>query len=579
MVRYVYTNDFLFHAQDVAPQVFHDELRRLFAIPFQAGLNAELESIVNWRDAEGRAFSRDEFYARSGIRGVADCYYPYDMRRIMDASWEYFTSRFPRDTVIIGSELGLDLRTRLTELGYTYINFWFHPYKLLDDVFFLVGSNSREIFERLERYRVPMNRMRFYSSYYSVYAERKGFLENLPIEENCCVFAGQTFADKSIQSGDRFLNITDFADRIAEVAKEFSKIYYVPHPAAGTNPVVEDFLVHTPFVQLLTGVPTYYLLASPKVRKVMALSSSVLYEAETFGKEVEYLFKPMFDIDAPYALNSFVSVYQSYFAPSFWQTILAAGDGEPMANDILLDADSGKFRDMMNTSFGFCHLGRMERMDGLLGNVSLKMAGLEDRFGHLSSRQDELASRQDAVADGQARLAVRQDELANQQAASVRAVSEVCVRMNELWAWAEHVRNSHAYRYARRLKRDVKTVLHGIKLLLPYGFVCRWLKRHRGIVEDLPLFAYPGFAKRLRRLVKFAMPYGLVRRYKRGHHSGMVRDSRCDSLSTNQREERRADERNRNLHVFYVDSAVANQDELNSRMAAEVTKRGIPYAN
>lgn len=53
-----------------------------------------------------------------------------------------------------------------------------------------------------------------------------------------------------------------------------------------------------------------------------------------------------------------------------------------------------------------------------------------------------------------------------------------------------------------------------LKQFVPYGLMCVWLRRHYGIVEDVPLLFYPGFFKRVRRVVKFSLPYGLVKRFK-----------------------------------------------------------------
>ena len=54
-----------------------------------------------------------------------------------------------------------------------------------------------------------------------------------------------------------------------------------------------------------------------------------------------------------------------------------------------------------------------------------------------------------------------------------------------------------------------------LKYLLPYGFMCRYLKQRYGMVIDEPLMAYPGFFKRAKRMVKFALPFGLVEAWKR----------------------------------------------------------------
>ncbi len=58
--------------------------------------------------------------------------------------------------------------------------------------------------------------------------------------------------------------------------------------------------------------------------------------------------------------------------------------------------------------------------------------------------------------------------------------------------------------------RSDRLLVSALMALLPYGFVVGWWRRNRDVEIDRPLFAYPGFAKRLRRIVKFALPYGAV---------------------------------------------------------------------
>lgn len=112
----------------------------------------------------------------------------------------------------------------------------------------------------------------------------------------------------------------------------------------------------------------------------------------------------------------------------------------------------------------------------------------------------------------------------------------------------------------------MKAVRSTVKQLVPYGLMCVWLRERYGIIEDLPLLAYPGFAKCLRRVVKFVLPYGLIHGYRRMTNSFPPPVRSACGFSGNR-------------SIFHIDPAVANQDELNSRMAAEVTRRGISYAN
>ncbi len=398
-MKIVLSNDFLFHGQEEAPSVLHMELLSLLAIAINEATGVEPVLITHCENNAGERFSRTRFFELSGITDIASSYYLYDMASIKDASWDYFKSFFDSETVFVASEFGMDLREKLTEFGITYLNFWFHPYKLLNDVFFLVGSNSPDIYRKLELYKVPQARLRFYCEYYSHLAERRRFLDNLPIEDNCCVFAGQTYQDKSVSTGTKYLNITDYSEKVSELARTYSKVYYVPHPSAGANSDVDSFLASTPDVEVLENVPTYYLLASPKVKKVVALSSSVLYEAHYFGKETEYLFKPLFKIDEDFSLNSFISIYQDYFAPEFWQDVLGTerkGRSNAPAKTptgSLLAPNAEMFRDLLGLPFGYKYFGRTERMEVRLRDLESmgahirNLEGMEIRLRNLENNE------------------------------------------------------------------------------------------------------------------------------------------------------------------------------------------------
>ncbi len=397
----VYSNDFLFHGQLEAPAVLHLELYSLLKIVIREAIGLEPILITECRNASGESFSRKRFFELSGITDPAPSYYLYDMARIGPPSWEYFTSFFGPDTFFVASEFGMDLREKLTELGIRYVNFWFHPYKLLNDAFFMVGTNAPDLFRKLEAHRVSQGRLRFYAGYYSELIRRRHFLDKLQIADNCCIFAGQTYEDKSISTGTRYLNITDYADKVSELVRTYTRVYYVPHPSAGSNEAVDAFLAATPGVEVLKNVPTYYLLASPKVKKVVALSSSILYEAEFFGKETEYLFRPLFKIDEDFSLNTFVSIYQDYFSTDFWQDLL---DIRPKEKDVrpdrdglpLLARDAEMFRDLLGLSFGYRHLGRLDRIEERFSNIDASIQALDARTEAFDSYLQSLEGKMQA---------------------------------------------------------------------------------------------------------------------------------------------------------------------------------------
>ena len=44
--------------------------------------------------------------------------------------------------------------------------------------------------------------------------------------------------------------------------------------------------------------------------------------------------------------------------------------------------------------------------------------------------------------------------------------------------------------------------------------MCVWLRKRYDMMEDVPLMAYPNTGKRIRRAVKFMLPYGPVKLWK-----------------------------------------------------------------
>ena len=58
------------------------------------------------------------------------------------------------------------------------------------------------------------------------------------------------------------------------------------------------------------------MLSRNEIKKVVAISSSVLYEAKFFGKDIEYLYQPVID-------ENYIIIYKEYFNTSFWIDILS----------------------------------------------------------------------------------------------------------------------------------------------------------------------------------------------------------------------------------------------------------------
>lgn len=322
MKKIIFTQDFLYHSPSFK-DTYHWFVFDLFSPLIKLATGQELIELQKLKNKKGETFSRDRFYELSGIYNITEAYYAYDINRIGQESIKYLKTFLGNDTVIVGIELGKECQKMLTDIGCSFLGLWFHSWKLFDDSFFMMTTNNNDIYKTLKKYQVPKEQFEFYAKYWKIWQQQKlGGVQDAHIEDNSAVFIGQTLRDKSTDKDGKYLNVLDFKEYMAKLSEKYSHIYYAPHPYVTFNQDIENYIAQTPYLSKTT-VPTYQLLMSDKVKKVVSISSSVLYEAEFFGKNIEYLYQPLFNIDGRFEDNTYISIYQSYFNPKFWSDIFA----------------------------------------------------------------------------------------------------------------------------------------------------------------------------------------------------------------------------------------------------------------
>ena len=351
MKRIIFTHDFLVHSFSNNP-TNHFWFVELFKNLILDSTKIEVLSL----DKIG--FSRDEFFKLSGIRNIASSYYNYDISKVTQESINYLKHFIDEDTLIIGVEIALDLRNILDKLGITFINFWFASYKLFDDIHFMINTNNLKIYEKLQNYKIPKEQFYFYANYWKIYIREQKLMNDNFLKDNSVLFAGQALIDKSIERNGEFLNILNFKDRLEQLSTQYDKIYYISHPSSCDNNDINKFINSTTYIEKISNIPTYYLLTSDKIKKVIGVSSSVLYEAQFFSKDVEYLYKSFFDIDSDFGLNTFINVYNDYFNPYFWSDILSPiiNTDKNVLNKILFFNDKNMIRNIRDLYWGYSYL-------------------------------------------------------------------------------------------------------------------------------------------------------------------------------------------------------------------------------
>lgn len=324
MDRVIWMNDILAHSPN-NEGMSKPYLANILQPAFSMACGKRIDLFVNLRDRYGNSFDREKFFALSNVYNIPEAYYLYDMSVINQKSWDYLFSFINQGDLVIGIEMGLDLRRELSKNGIIFINFWFHSFKLFDDICFMLNTNDKTIFKRIKKYQIPHEKFELYANIarWKLSSKVRAFSAEQSSASSCFV-VGQSMMDVSVKKGSKFLNITNFPEEIEKLGKEYGTIYYIPHPGdpIENHPQLIDFISARPYIRVLKDIPSYVLLCSPNVKMVVGISSSLLYEAQFFGKKVQYLYRPLFNIDQDFGENNYLSVYNDYLNPGFWVDVL-----------------------------------------------------------------------------------------------------------------------------------------------------------------------------------------------------------------------------------------------------------------
>ena len=362
--------DFLCHSQKAKAIVNRSTWIKMSIFAMKQALTDNVSVAVDYGEylinSKNEIFDRNKFFKLCGKDNIPETYYPYKSTDFTPEAIEYLSSFFDEDTIVIGYELGKQLCDLLSEFGCQIIDMALHSFRIFDDILLLFHTNNIDIHNRIWDYKVPEEKFYMYGLYWKEFMLAQNMVLDDNIQENSVLFVGQTLKDKSVDDNGKYLNITHYKDRLTELSKEYSKIYYSPHPALGSRwKVIYDFIKKEPYIELLGNVSTYSLLASDKIKKVIALSTSVLFEAKYFGKETEYLFKPLYNIDEPFTAYSYISVERAFLNPKFWAHILApiCNVKSNVLDEVLFTSSKNKLRNVGNNYMGYAQLDDIKRIE------------------------------------------------------------------------------------------------------------------------------------------------------------------------------------------------------------------------
>ncbi|MBR1619490.1 hypothetical protein IJ674_06310 [bacterium] len=364
MKRIIFTGDFLRNSEKYNKRYFFWVFKILSPI-IKSAISPDIKILYDIKNDAGEKFSREYFYELAGETEIKECYHKCNFDAFTQEQIEYLKKFLDENTIIIGSEMYTPLCDLLTSLGCKVFDFAFHSYKLFDDLAFAIYTNDISAYEQMQKYKIPQNKFYYYANYWKVFMEYNNMIPDDKLQDNSALFIGQTLTDKSVEKDGVFLNIEHFENEIKELSKQYSKIYYIPHPYLYKNSKAHmNYVKKNPNIELLNDVSTYSVLASDKIKKVMGISTSMLYEARYFNKDVQYFFQPLFNIDAPFEQHSYTSIFEDYWNPKFWADVLS-----PICdiNSDVEDANyfkgaSNKMRNIRDLYWGYASFDPIKRI-------------------------------------------------------------------------------------------------------------------------------------------------------------------------------------------------------------------------
>ena len=268
-------------------------------------------------------FNFHKFYSLCGLEltGVESWLSIYDLKEIPECAVEYYKN-YIENSLVIYHEAPNIVKNIHNKLGIPYVSVNVHPVRFLDDNFWGILTNKKEIFNRMKKYQIDERSFYIYANL--IKAQVKSWYD-FEIKPNSLLFTGQTNVDQSLYLNGTVMKIFDFEDKLKEFGEKYSKVYYKPHPFNNDLEKIYEFLKQFPFVEIINE-NFYKLCSADKIVAVASLTSGTLYEAKYFGKESIPLGKPYvnldYDTNCKYSENTTLSIYNHFLTPQFWADVL-----------------------------------------------------------------------------------------------------------------------------------------------------------------------------------------------------------------------------------------------------------------
>lgn len=185
------------------------------------------------------------------------------------------------NTAIIGFEMNPMDITFLNSHHIPWIDFEIHPIRFLNDLHFSIKSSFLFDFESLA---ASENFIKFVANSIKL----RNLNQDFHIEENSLMIVAQSPTDKSVFFDNQFKSLSNYMNSLENIVNQYEHVYFRPHPYLSDIEIGKK-VMKSLNATLLNQYSYYDLLSSDKLKAISGISSSCLYEAKYFDKDVFFL--------------------------------------------------------------------------------------------------------------------------------------------------------------------------------------------------------------------------------------------------------------------------------------------------
>jgi len=211
--------------------------------------------------------------------------------------------------LVIGFEISMVDINYLNQEGIDWINLSIHPLRFMDDLYFSLETSRNVDFAR--------NSVSTGFIDMSVNVLKQRYNPNFIKQETrkkLCIL-GQLPDDKSVFINNTFKALRDYTEKLDCIVKEFDEVLYKPHPY-NEDKIVDIYIQKRYNTKLLLEEDIYKVFSLEEISSFCAISSSLLYEAKSFGLESIFLDNSPLKFSKPVSYRSLLE------DTVFWSKIL-----------------------------------------------------------------------------------------------------------------------------------------------------------------------------------------------------------------------------------------------------------------